>query len=361
MSISDGADRWEFPASCWCCQVTSIRQHVVPCGKRWSGANIDPSGCVSLAERWSGTPVAMRGSFGPTLPDVVEWKILIPRNVGLAVWDSVVTLQRPMGLFYIEHVRPLDRGGLGTVDVVRICGGDAYPIGTEFARKRLGPKWANDPGAQARFDREIEMLGSMSHSNIVICKGHNLPGAERYYLMPLFPRSLRKLLMEHAGAITRGWVVEFGIKVASALSYAHSLNHIHRDLKPENILMTTANEPVIADWGLGQFIHQHSKVLDLQTHGPMGTPYYCPLEQWNTGRCEPSGDVYSLGLILAEMAKGLRLSINPPFSGIRQDVVANDSAGATMFNLTVKKMTHMQAKQRHASMDDVILDLTNCY
>ncbi|XXT20020.1 serine/threonine-protein kinase [Sorangium sp. So ce429] len=266
-----------------------------------------------------------------------------------------------MALFYIEHVRPLDSGGLGTVDVVRVTGGVGYPIGTLFARKRLGPQWANDPGAQARFDREIELLRTMGHTNIVSCMGHYLPGHEKHYLMPLYPRSLRRLLVDHGGAIARDWVLNFGIKVAAALQYAHSMNFIHRDLKPENILLTDTNEPVIADWGLGQFIHQHSKVLDLKTMGPMGTPYYCPMEQWNTGRCEASGDVYSLGLILAEMVAGRRLPMVPPLSGIRHDVVQNDSLGARTFNSIIKKMTQMFATSRHASMAEVILDLTNCY
>jgi hypothetical protein len=116
----------------------------------------------------------------------------------------------------------------------------------------------------------------------------------------------------------------------------------------------------IADWGLGQFIHQHSKVLDLKTQGGMGTPYYCPAEQWLSGRCEASGDVYALGLILAELTVGQRLTINPLFSGIRQDIVSNDSSQAQFFNSTIKKMTNFTAAHRHASMAEVTLDLLSC-
>jgi serine/threonine-protein kinase len=190
--------------------------------------------------------------------------------------------------------------------------------------------------------------------------GENAPGIERGYLMPLYPRSLRNLLNEHNAPILRGWVIDFGIKIAAALQYAHERNFIHRDLKPENILLDFANNPVVADWGLGQFIHQESKVLDLKTQGPIGTPYYCPFEQWSSGRCNAPGDVYSLGLILAELVSGKMLPINPPFAGIQQDVVANDSPAAIRFNATIKRMTNFLEANRHASMNDVIYALDQC-
>lgn len=179
----------------------------------------------------------------------------------------------PMSTFYVKHVRPLGEGGLATVDVVEVSSdGGPYPRGTPLARKQLGPQWSNDPGAQSRFEREIEMLSSMSHPGTVQVKGVSLPGMPRFYLMPLYPRSLRKLIEDHGGAVPRSWAVQLGMKVASTLQYAHAMNFIHRDLKPENILMDAQNEPIIADWGLGQLIHQHSKVLDLKTQGGLGTP-----------------------------------------------------------------------------------------
>lgn len=266
-----------------------------------------------------------------------------------------------MSKFYVTHVRPLGEGGLATVDVVQVSSdGGPYPRGAQLARKQLGPQWANDQGAQGRFDREIQILSSMTHPGTVQVMGVSIPGVPRFYLMPLYPRSLRQLIADHGGRVPRAWAVQLGLKVAGALQYAHDMNFIHRDLKPENILMDDQNEPVVADWGLGQFIHQHSKVLDLKTQGGLGTPYYCPMEQWSTGRCAASGDVYALGLILAELTAGQRLAINPPFSGIRQDVVANDSPQAQFFNATIKKMTSLAAARRHASMNEVILDLLSC-
>jgi len=133
-----------------------------------------------------------------------------------------------MGNFTIRHVCHLGEGGLGTVDEVEIMSGDAYRIGARFARKQLSPNWANDPGAQARFEREIELLRTMNHPAIVKFKGQHIPGNVHYYLMPLYPRSMRKLLIDHNAPIARPWVVEFGIKVASALQHAHESNFSNR-------------------------------------------------------------------------------------------------------------------------------------
>lgn len=265
-----------------------------------------------------------------------------------------------MSYFNVRYVGPIGSGGLGTVDEVEVSSGDAHPIGTRPARKRLGPKWANDSGAQQRFDREIEIIASMSHPGIVALAGVPTPGQPPSYVMPRFPESLRDMLRRQKAPIDRKWVVSFGLKVVGALDYAHASGFIHRDLKPENILLDAALEPVIADRGVGQFIHQHSKVLDLQTVGPMGTPYYAPMEQWCSGRCEASGDVCSLGLVLAEMAAGKAAAIAPAFSGIRADVVRPESVAAQRFNVVLRRMTMQLAAQRYPSMGAVAHELALC-
>jgi serine/threonine protein kinase len=238
--------------------------------------------------------------------------------------------------------------------------GGPYPRGTHLARKQLGPQWSRDPGARQRFEREIEILSTMNHPGIIHVAGVSLPGTPRCYVMPLYPKSLRILIQQHAKPVSLSWAVDRGLKICRTLQYAHSLGFIHRDLKPENILMDARHEPVVADWGLGQFIHKQSKVLDLNGHGSQGWPYYCPAEQWSTGHCDASGDVYSLGLILAELVVGYRLPLTPPFSGIRQDVLVASTPQASYFNQTIRRMTNLFAYARHQSMVDVENDLLGC-
>lgn len=266
-----------------------------------------------------------------------------------------------MSRFYVRHVRPLGQGGLSVVDVVEVTSdGGPYSRGTQLARKQLGLQWSKDPGARERFEQEIQLLSSLSHPGVVKVLGLSLPGEQRFYLMPLYRRSLRGLLQEHGRPVTRSWAVDLALSVARTLQYVHGRGFIHRDLKPENILMDEFNRPVVADWGLGQFIHQHSKVLDISAPAATMSMYYCPLEQWVSGRCEASGDVYSLGMILAELVVGYRLPISPAFSGIQQDVAPADNLKSLLFNQIIKKMTASLASARHQSMRAVEVDLINC-
>lgn len=259
------------------------------------------------------------------------------------------------GQFSITPVRVIGEGGLGVVDEVEVIATNrSHPLGTRLARKRLSANWANDPAAQGRFEREIEMLQTMNHPNIVSLEGVSLAGGERWYVMPLFQRgSLRTWLQAGGRFRTIQQVAAFVSTVAQALAYAHSMNFIHRDLKPENILLADGGGPVVADWGLGQFVHLHSKVLDLTMGGPMGTHYYCSMEQWASGRCDQTGDVYSLGVVLAELAAGRALPISPVGSGIQHAVVNGSARVVQPFNATIRAMTAMLPSARFQSMSEV--------
>ncbi len=194
----------------------------------------------------------------------------------------------------------------------------------------MSDKWKQNPQAVARFEREIVALGRMSLADIIKLKGENLSdGPERFYFMAVYPRSLRALIHENPAGFPWRDVARYGARIADALLYAHSQGFVHRDLKPENILLDSINSPVISDWGLGYFVHKESVVLTALTIGGMGTQYYCCLEQWNTGKSDARGDVYALGMTLAELATGKQNAIRGIGLGLEKHVIpANDVAAA---------------------------------
>ena len=101
-------------------------------------------------------------------------------------------------------------------------------------------------------------------------------------------------------------------------------------------------------------------MLQQLTRGGMGTEYYCSLEQWNTGKCNETGDIYSLGVMLAELIRGQQLPMTYVGMGISQDVVSNNTYGAQLLNTIIKTMTHFLPQSRVQSMEVVARQLREC-
>ncbi|MEW5939257.1 MAG: SUMF1/EgtB/PvdO family nonheme iron enzyme, partial [Chloroflexota bacterium] len=98
--------------------------------------------------------------------------------------------------------------------------------------------------------------------------------------------------------------VEMILPIAEALDFAHSEHMIHRDVKPSNILITRRGQPMLTDFGI-------AKILDLEdtqdltgTSAAIGTPEYMAPEQAHAKTVDHRADIYSLGIVLYEMATG---------------------------------------------------------
>ncbi len=276
----------------------------------------------------------------------------------LRVLQATQEVELPHGQFRFRDVEPLGEGGLGRVDKIRIVltADPNKPVGSEWARKRLNAQWAANPEMRARLDREIDALKRLSHRNIVTFEGENLPGCERFYVMPVYKSGVRKFIAE--GGWKGNWleIAKCGTQLADALQYAHDLGFIHRDLKPDNILFNPNGPLVISDWGLGYFVHRESKVLMHLTRGRMGTEYYCSMEQWASGKCDNRGDIYSLGMTLDEWATGQQRSINVGY-GVNGPSVPAQTRGAVRFNQLLIRMTQLLPYHRPNSMSEVAAEL----
>jgi len=258
----------------------------------------------------------------------------------------------PAGQFHLRFSpTPIGRGGLGSVYEVVVIASNAagMPVGSVWAAKKLNENWQSHPVMRARFEREIVAVRSMSHPNIVTCHGENLPEGERFYIMPLFSNSVRKFIA--VGGLRGNWlkIAKLGAELADALQHAHERGLIHRDLKPDNILFNPGGPLVIADWGLGYFVHRHSLVLQQLTRGGMGTEYYCSIEQWGTGKCDCRGDIYSLGMTLDEWVTG-RQRVIEIGGGVDGPSTLEASQGAAFFNEIIHVMTQVHKTNRPETM-----------
>jgi serine/threonine protein kinase len=264
-----------------------------------------------------------------------------------------------VGQFQINVFEEIGRGGLGRVNRVQIVNTahPALPLGSIWAIKSLNDRWRAVPEARERFEREIRTLSKMSHPNIVGLMGASLPGFERFYLMPLYRESVRKLIQR--GGNRNDWrqVATYGAILADALWYAHQMGCIHRDIKPDNLLFNPGAPLVIADWGIGYFIHQQSVVLHQLTRGGMGTEYYCSAEQWSTGKCDGRGDIYSLGMTLDEWLNGKQRPLARIGQGLTRLTRPNATPSASILGDFLVKMTAPNRDDRPTTMARVAQEL----
>ena len=229
-------------------------------------------------------------------------------------------------------VRDIGKGGLGYVQLYKHNSGNLYAV------KRMLCAW--DANHYQRFIREIKLMMNLAHKNIMRVLKHDAGKQSPYYVMPYYQEgSLRDRLSEMRKknqVFDSESATSIVFVIADALAYAHKKGAIHRDLKPENILFH-GREPIIADWGLGKFIHRESKVLTNATGG-LGTPGYCAPEQWNDGNADGRSDIYSLGLIFRELLTG---HIHGHVSNPRLKAI-------------IDRMTQSDPNLRYQNMDQVV-------
>jgi len=122
-----------------------------------------------------------------------------------------------------------DSGGFG---IVTKCKREVD--GKIFAKKKLR---SQDEDSIKRFGREVRLISSLDHPNIVKVIARKLDGKPYWYAMPLYSHSLRDIVKELHGNDDR--IHQIFSSVLDGIEYAHSQGVIHRDLKPENVLMNS--------------------------------------------------------------------------------------------------------------------------
>jgi hypothetical protein len=149
----------------------------------------------------------------------------------------------------------------------------------------------------ARFEREARAIAQLNHPHI--CTLHDVGPA--YLVMELVEgETLAARLKKGALPIDR--VFAYGGQIAAALAAAHSKSIVHRDLKPANIMITKTGVKVL-DFGLAEI---HTDDTHTVSQAVMGTPAYMAPEQLEGATADTRSDIYSLGLVLREMATGKR-------------------------------------------------------
>ncbi|MFP4345500.1 MAG: protein kinase domain-containing protein [Anaerolineales bacterium] len=194
----------------------------------------------------------------------------------------------------VEH---LGHGGMAEVYM-----GQQVKLDRRVAIKVLHPFLAEDEGFVTRFQREARIVATLRHPNIVQVYDfdHN-EEYDIYYMVMEFidGPTLKEIMAEAPFAPSK--VGDIGAAVADALGYAHRRDMVHRDIKPANIMFTEDGEPVLTDFGIARMM----SLSGLTASGAMvGTPAYMAPEIATGQSASAASDIYSLGVVLYEMATG---------------------------------------------------------
>ncbi len=194
-----------------------------------------------------------------------------------------------------ELERLIGRGGMAEVYVAR-----QISLGRKVALKILLQTLSPDAHFATRFEREARTAAALQHPNIIKIFDTGIYNGRYYIAMEyLGSRTVRNLIIE---GMPPDLAVEYLIKLANALDYAHTKGVIHRDIKPTNILLYHDNEPVLSDFGISRLVDSNSTLT--ATGMMLGSPRYISPEQARGGVIDSRSDLYALGAIFYEMLTG---------------------------------------------------------
>ncbi|HEY4057548.1 MAG TPA: serine/threonine-protein kinase [Kofleriaceae bacterium] len=167
--------------------------------------------------------------------------------------------------------------------------------------------------ALTRFQRELDAIARLQHTNVVRALGNGTLDDGRPFLVLEYLEgpSLRDVLQER-GALPPAEMLAMFAPLCDALGVAHAAGLVHRDVKASNVILASTSEgtrPVLLDFGLVKLIDEDGPGLT-SSRAMLGTPAAMAPEQMRGQKVDARTDVYALGLLAFHMLTG-----QPAFGG----------------------------------------------
>jgi eukaryotic-like serine/threonine-protein kinase len=225
------------------------------------------------------------------------------------------TLEPGTRLGGYEILSVIGTGGMGEVYAARDIGLDRT-----IALKVLKDRLASDPDRRRRFEREAKAIAALNHPNVVTIHSIESTGRLQFLTMelvkgqPLNARLGRPMSLDS--------LLKIAIPLADAVATVHQKGITHRDLKPANVMISDDGRVKVLDFGLAKLRDDADEAIvagrlstatdPLTENGDViGTVAYMSPEQAEGVRADERADIFSLGVILFEMATGQH-----PFTGV---------------------------------------------
>jgi len=265
-------------------------------------------------------------------------------------------------LDHYEIVSLLGTGGMGEVYLAR----DSR-LNRQVALKILPSDALQEPDRMDRFIREARAASAINHPNVATIYDIGESGGVHFIAMEYVQgHTLAQTIAEHADITT---IVNVAMQVADALEAAHLEGIVHRDIKPANLMITSRGQVKVLDFGIAKrsdSVIQGDATTGITMPGlVMGSIHYMSPEQVLGRAIDHRSDVFSLGVVLYEMATG-RL----PFEGstpteTMDRILHADPLSAAQFNPAIppgleqiiRRCLEKEVDARYRSARDLITDL----
>jgi serine/threonine-protein kinase len=256
-----------------------------------------------------------------------------------------------------QVVAPLGEGGMAAVY-------KAYHPETEryVALKILPKHFASDPEFVGRFEQEAKLIAQLQHPHILPVFDYGEADDYTYIVMPFVETgTLADLLGEAPLPIEQ--IQRIISQVGDALDYAHSRGIVHRDVKPSNILIDERGNCLLMDFGIAKMVEGTKHFT--QTGGVIGTPAYMSPEQGLGQKPDGRSDIYSLGVVLYQMATGrlpfdaetpMAVAIKHIFDPLPPPRTVNPNLSETVERVILKALTK-ERDDRYATAAEMIAAL----
>jgi serine/threonine protein kinase len=255
-------------------------------------------------------------------------------------------------------------GKLGTGGMGVVYEAEDTRLRRKVALKFLPDELADDPDAVRRFRREADTIATLSHGNICTIYDIDEHDGQVFIAMECVEGvNLKTYVSRHT--LTTPQIADMGLQITSALGAAHAKGVVHRDIKPGNLIVSDSGTVKVLDFGLARRFRA-ADTGELGPEGstipgrPIGTANYMAPERILQLPLDPRSDLFSLGVVMYEMATG-RL----PFAGASpsetvSNVLDKDPDPLTMLapqhrllEPIVQRLLAKRASERYASASDL--------